>query len=59
MGKIKNMLIDVEETLQDCLDKHGMTNQQALSYIKHKYGSMAREHADDTLKEWDKDDNPF
>jgi|TARA_Y100000114_G_scaffold23512_1_gene19260 hypothetical protein len=52
MGKIKNMLIDVETTLKDCLDNHGMTNQQALKHIENKFGSMGREHADATLKEW-------
>ena len=52
MGKIKDMLIDVEETLKDCLDNHGMTNQQALKHIENKFGSMGREHADATLKEW-------
>ena len=51
MGKIKNMLIDVETTLKDCLDNHGMTNQQALKHIENKFGSMGREHADATLKE--------
>ena len=50
MGKVKNMLIDVETTLKDCLDNHGMTNQQALKHIENKFGSMGREHADATLK---------
>ena len=52
MGKIKDMLIDVEATLEDCLDQHGMTNQQALAHIENKFGSMGREHANDTLKKW-------
>ena len=46
-----------EEMLVDCLDTKSMTNQQALDFIKSKLGVMCHDHARDTLKEWNKDNN--
>lgn len=57
MGKLKTLLMKTEEMLVDCLDTKSMTNQQALDFIKSKLGVMCHDHARDTLKEWNKDNN--
>ena len=57
MGKLKSLMMRTEEMLADCLNDKGMTNEQALDFIKSKLGVMCCDHAKDTLKEWSKDNN--
>jgi len=56
MGKVKTILQDAEETLDWCLTKQGMTNEQALRYIKEKHGGMAMNHCEWKLREWREND---
>ena len=57
MGKLKSLMMRTEEMLADCLNDKGMTNDQALDFIKSKLGVMCRDHAKDTLKEWNNNNN--
>ena len=52
MGKLKSLMMRTEEMLANCLNDKGMTNEQALAFIKSKLGVMCHDHAKDTLKEW-------
>jgi hypothetical protein len=45
-------MMRTEEMLADCLNDKGMTNEQALDFIKSKLGVMCHDHAKDTLKKW-------
>jgi len=56
MGKVKAVLQDAEETLDWCLTKQGMTNEQALRYIKEKHGGMAMNHCEWKLKHFMEND---
>jgi hypothetical protein len=52
VGKLKSLMMRTEEMLADCLNDKGMTNEQALDFIKSKLGVMCHDHAKDTLKKW-------
>ena len=54
--KLKNILSDAEELLQTLLNE-GMTNGQALKTIKRELGYMAKEHAQEQLIMWWREDN--
>ena len=55
--RIKNILTDAEELLHHLLTNEGMTNGQALKTIKRKLGYMAKEHAQEQLIMWWREDN--
>ena len=57
MGKVKQLLIETEEMLSSLLNDEGMTNDQAVSEITNKLGSMAGSHAIAILKQWKEEDN--
>ena len=52
MGKVKGLLMTAEAVLQECLNDRGMTNKQALAFIKKELGQMAHDHAKDVLEDW-------
>jgi len=54
--KLKNILSDAEELLQTLLNE-GMTNGQALKTIKKELGYMAKDHAQEQLIMWWREDN--
>jgi uncharacterized protein YoaH (UPF0181 family) len=54
--KLKNILSDAEELLQTLLNE-GMTNGQALKTIKRELGYMAKDHAQEQLIMWWREDN--
>jgi hypothetical protein len=56
MGKVKALLMDAEQTLDECLTDKGMTNEQALRYIKEKHGGMAMNHCEWKLKHFIEND---
>ena len=55
MSKIKDFLMDVAEEFGDLLED--TTNDIALDKIEYKHGSMARQHCEDLLTEWNGEDN--
>jgi hypothetical protein len=55
--RIKNILTDAEELLHHLLTNEGMTNGQALKRIKQELGDMAKEHAQQQLIEWWRNDH--
>ena len=57
MGKIKQVIIEAEEMLVELLNDMGMTNDQAVSEITNKLGSMAGSHALEVLKQCKEEDN--
>ena len=49
MGRNSDLQIDIESTLDYCLNDKGMTNDQAIAWIKIKfkeYGRYAVDHAE-------------
>ena len=54
--KLKNILSEAEELLQTLLNE-GMTNGQALKTIKRELGYMAKDHAQEQLIMWWREDN--
>ena len=44
--------MSAEAVLQECLNDRGMTNDQALVFIKKELGLMAYDHAKDVLEDW-------
>lgn len=59
MGRVKDVLIEAEDVLVDCLDVKGMTNEQAFTTIKNKLGSMAEAHAREIIKQWNEGDETW
>ena len=57
MGKVKDLMIEAEILLVFLLNEQGMTNDQAVSEITNKLGSMAGSHALEVLKQWKEEDN--
>ena len=57
MGKVKAVIMEVEEMLISLLNDLGMTNDQALRTIENKLGSLGREHAEGLLKMWKEEDD--
>jgi hypothetical protein len=55
--KLKNILTDAEELLHHLLTNEGMTNGQALKTIKKELGYMAKDHAQEQLIMWWREDN--
>jgi len=55
MSKIKDFLMDVAEEFGDLLED--TTNDIALDKIEYKHGSMARQHCENLLTEWNGEDN--
>jgi|TARA_B110000285_G_C14934287_1_gene518804 hypothetical protein len=55
--KLKNILSDAEELLHHLLTNEGMTNGQALKTIKKELGYMAKDHAQEQLIMWWREDN--
>ena len=55
--KLKNILSDAEELLHHLLTNEGMTNGQALKTIKRELGYMAKDHAQEQLIMWWREDN--
>ena len=55
--KLKNLLSDAEELLHHLLTNDGMTNGQALKTIKKELGYMAKDHAQEQLIMWWREDN--
>ena len=53
---LKNLLSEAEELLQTLLNE-GMTNGQALKTIKRELGYMAKDHAQEQLIMWWREDN--
>ncbi len=53
---LKNLLSEAEDLLQTLLNE-GMTNGQALKKIKQELGDMAKEHAQQQLIMWWREDN--
>lgn len=56
MGKVKDLLIEAEQMLVDCLGTYGMTNEQAFTKIKRELGSMAEAHARELIVKWNEGD---
>ena len=54
--KLKNILSDAEELLFHLLNDEGMTNGQALKTIKKELGYIAKDHAQQQLIEWRRED---
>ena len=54
--KLKDILSDADELLQTLLNE-GMTNGQALKTIKRELGYMAKDHAQEQLIMWWREDN--
>lgn len=52
MGKVKDLLIQAEEELYHLLNTEGATNEQALKIIEKELGTMAKEHAEEILRQW-------
>jgi hypothetical protein len=59
MGKVKELLIETEEMLSSLLNDEGMTNDQAVSKINNKLGSMAGSYALEILQQWKEEDNEY
>jgi hypothetical protein len=57
MGRVKELLIETEEMLSSLLNDEGMTNDQAVSEITNKLGSMAGDYAIEILQQWKEEDN--
>ena len=56
MARLIARIKEAEETLNWCLTEKGMTNEQALLYIKVKHGGMAMNHCEWKLKDFIKND---
>ncbi len=52
MGKIKDIMIEAEAQLYELLNGEGATNQQALDVIQRELGTLAKEHAEEILRQW-------
>ena len=57
MGKIKQVIFEAEEMLVELLNDMGMTNDQAVSEITNKLGSMAGDYAIEILQQWKEEDD--
>ena len=57
MGKVKQVLMETEEMLSSLLNDGGMTNDQAVSEITNKLGSMAGDYALKILQQWKEEDD--
>ena len=57
MGKVKEVIMEAEILLVFLLNDIGMTNDQAVSEITNKLGSMAGSHALAILKQWKEEDD--
>ena len=57
MGKVKEVLMETEEMLSSLLNDGGMTNDQAVSEITNKLGSMAGDYALKILQQWKEEDD--
>ena len=57
MGKVKEALMETEEMLSSLLNDGGMTNDQAVSEITNKLGSMAGSYALEILQQWKEEDD--
>lgn len=57
MGKVKELLMETEILLVFLLNEQGMTNDQAVSEITNKLGSMAGSHALEILQQWKEEDD--
>jgi len=55
--KLKSILTDAEDLLNHLLTNEGMTNGQALKKIKQELGDIAKEHAQQQLILWWREDN--
>jgi hypothetical protein len=55
--KLKSILTDAEDLLNHLLTNEGMTNGQALKKIKQELGDIAKEHAQQQLITWWREDN--
>lgn len=59
MGKVKELCIDAETMLVECLDELGMTNDQAFEKIRKELGTMAEQHARSLSKDWNKGESTW
>ena len=53
---LKDVIYEAEELLFHLLNDEGMTNGQALKTIKKELGYMAKDHAQQQLIEWRRED---
>ena len=54
---LKDIMYEAEELLFHLLNDEGMTNGQALKTIKRELGYMAKDHAQEQLIMWWREDN--
>jgi hypothetical protein len=54
---LKDIMYEAEELLFHLLNDEGMTNGQALKTIKKELGYMAKDHAQEQLIMWWREDN--
>ena len=54
---VKQVLMETEEMLSSLLNDGGMTNDQAVSEITNKLGSMAGDYALKILQQWKEEDD--
>ena len=57
MGRNSDLQIDIESTLVYCLNDKGMTNDQAIAWIKVKFkehGRYAVDHAESIIEREEK-----
>ena len=59
MGKVKELCIDAETMLVECLDELSMTNDQAFEKIRKELGTMAEQHARSLIKDWNKGESTW
>ena len=53
---LKDIMYEAEELLSHLLNDEGMTNGQALKTIKKELGYIAKDHAQQQLIEWRRED---
>jgi|TARA_R110002124_G_scaffold266540_1_gene433460 hypothetical protein len=53
---LKDIMYEAEELLFHLLNDEGMTNGQALKTIKKELGYIAKDHAQQQLIEWRRED---
>ena len=56
MGKFKQHCLEIEKEFGYCLTEKGMTNAQALAFIRLKHGTMAVELCKELLQKWKEED---
>lgn len=59
MGQVKELCIDAETMLVECLDELGMTNDQAFEKIRKELGTMAEQHARSLSNDWNKGESTW